>query len=567
MTKVTKGITLKTAFVCSIVVFVLLSINGMAFIRMETKMAHSLIDGHSKSLKEITEKYGQNQIKELKDKTHVISNICGEISAQFIYNFDGENLNRLLESFMLFQGLEAIQVTDSSGAPFAAAWSAGGVTTGTVIPSDVSLNKEFSFSSDAIANDEKTGTVRIYYTDDYIQSEVKKQHKLTEEELIKFTNVADNSSRTAKTVEMCITFFILAILVLTIVICLKLIVIRPINKLIHNVIDLAEGDGDLTIRLDIHSKDEIGQLAEWFNVFINKLHGIIGEVKHNTETIRVSSEDFLGISQQMHTGSDSISSQTKSVAEGANQLSDNMNSMAAGCEQISSNAAVMASATEEMTITVTEIAANCETARTMTHEATTQAQITSVKMDSLGTSAKDISQITSVITEIAEQTNLLALNATIEAARAGEAGKGFSVVANEIKALAIQTSDATNEIKNKIDLIQGSTTETVTEVSKISLIIDKINEIVGSIATALEEQSLTTKEISGNIEETSTGLSEMNNKVSTSSLFSKEIAQNMTTLTHAAGEIVESSTLVDENADKLSGLAVSLNTLLKSFKV
>jgi len=567
MRKRAKGITLKTALVSSVVVFILLLINSLLFIRMESNMASQLIDGHGHSLKKITEKVTKQQMDDLQDMTTVLSRICAEASAQFIYNFDAENLYKLLESFMQFQGVRAIEVLDSSGAPFAAAWTEGKATTGLKIPDGVPLNKELSFLSDAILNGEKTGTVRLYYTDDFIRQEIDKQRQLSEKERVTFNEVAHNSIQMVKTTQIWVTLIILTALVLTIVLCLRVIVIRPINKLIQNVVNLAEGEGDLTIRLDIQSDDEIGQLAGRFNGFIEKLHEIIGNVKMDAETVKASSEDFLGLSRQMRAGSDTISKQTQSVAGGASQLRDNMGSVATGCEQISSNAAVMATATEEMTITVADIAANCDKARAITADATQQAEITSGKVDSLGASANDISQITGVITDIAEQTNLLALNATIEAARAGEAGKGFNVVAHEIKALAVQTAEATREIKGKIDSIQDSTQETVTEVAKITDVISSINEIVAVIATALEEQATTAKEISGNIEESSVSLSEINGKVASSSHFSSEIAQNMDSLTTSAGEMVDSSKLVDQNADKLSSLAASLNELLKSFKV
>jgi methyl-accepting chemotaxis protein len=191
----------------------------------------------------------------------------------------------------------------------------------------------------------------------------------------------------------------------------------------------------------------------------------------------------------------SMSGRSNSVAGAAEAMSATMNSVAAASEQTATNVNMVASATEEMTATVQEIAHNSEKARTITESAVTQAGSASQKVGELGRAANEISNVTEVITEISEQTNLLALNATIEAARAGEAGKGFAVVANEIKELAKQTAQATQEIKAKIEGIQGSTAGTVNQIEQITGVINEVNEIVGTIATAVEEQAATSREI------------------------------------------------------------------------
>jgi methyl-accepting chemotaxis protein len=147
-----------------------------------------------------------------------------------------------------------------------------------------------------------------------------------------------------------------------------------------------------------------------------------------------------------------------------------------------------------MSATVNEIAQHTEKARTISNNAVIQAETTSENVQQLSLSADEIGRATEVISEISGQTNLLALNATIEAAHAGEAGKGFAVVANEIKELAGQTAGATQEINEKVVSIQSSTTRTTTELKEILDIIQKVDEIVTTIATAVEEQSASTSE-------------------------------------------------------------------------
>ena len=154
-------------------------------------------------------------------------------------------------------------------------------------------------------------------------------------------------------------------------------------------------------------------------------------------------------------------------------MSSNITSVAAGMEQTTTNLSHVASATEQMTSTIGEIAQNSEKARRITDEATRQAARITEQIDQLGVAAREIGKVTETITEISSQTNLLALNATIEAARAGSAGKGFAVVATEIKALAQQTAAATEDIKGRIAGVQSATAGGITEIGKVSQIIQE----------------------------------------------------------------------------------------------
>ncbi len=175
--------------------------------------------------------------------------------------------------------------------------------------------------------------------------------------------------------------------------------------------------------------------------------------------------------------------------------------------------------------------------------------------------------MTEVITEISEQTNLLALNATIEAARAGEAGKGFAVVANEIKELAKLTAESTAEIKSKIDGIQSSAEGTVNQILQISKVINDVSDIVSTIATAVEEQSVTTKEIANNVVQVSEGVQEVTENVAQTSQVSVEVAKDIAEVNQAAHEMADNSSQVNDSSEELSGLAEQLLEAVGKFKV
>lgn len=342
---------------------------------------------------------------------------------------------------------------------------------------------------------------------------------------------------------------------------------QPLNRAVAGLKDIAEGEGDLTIRLNADSRDEVGELARWFNVFIEKLQSIIKDIALNTDTLNNSSSELSAISQQMSSGVDAASSKTASVASATEEMNANMSSIAATMEQASTNVSMVASSAEEMAGTINEIAQNSEKARGITGDAVTLAKSSSDRVEGLGQSAQEVSKVTETITEISEQTNLLALNATIEAARAGEAGKGFAVVANEIKELAKQTAEATDEIRNRIQGIQDSISGTITDIEQVPKVINNVNEIVSTIATAVEEQSTTTREIASNVAQASQGIQEVTENVSQSSGVTGEIAEEVSEVNQAAAEMANSSSQVNLSAENLLNVAEQLKSMVGQFKV
>jgi len=341
--------------------------------------------------------------------------------------------------------------------------------------------------------------------------------------------------------------------------------IRNINDAVTFAKTVA--DGDLTQSLDIVRKDEIGMLAVSLNNMNLSLREMVKTIANGVGVMSTSSADLSAISEQMAGRAASMSEKANTVATATEEMSVNMNSVATASEQASTNVKMVATAAEEMAATVDEIAQNSEKARSITNDAVDHAKSASDKVNKLGNAANEISKVTEVITEISEQTNLLALNATIEAARAGEAGKGFAVVANEIKELARQTPEATRDIKNKIEDIQNSTTETVTEIGLISDVIYKVNEIVSVIATAEEEQNVTTKEIAGNVANASIGIEEVNLNVAQSSAVSGDLVSDIAELNESSADMSENISKVNVNAEELSKMAAQLKEMVGKFKV
>ncbi|WP_232364075.1 methyl-accepting chemotaxis protein [Desulforapulum autotrophicum] len=244
-----------------------------------------------------------------------------------------------------------------------------------------------------------------------------------------------------------------------------------------------------------------------------------------------------------------------------------MNGVAFTSEQASMNLSAVVNAADQIKHTLGKVAQSCDRARRVSDDAATTVQSASDRVEKMGTSARDINQVTELITNIASQTNLLALNATIEAARAGEAGKGFAVVAGEIKALATQTSDATLKIKEKIKEMQASTDRTVGDVKQITTVISQVTEIVATIAAAVEEQSICAAEVAENIDKASTGIHGTNENLSHSSQVSTRICEDLSTVNSLSKKMTASGDQMKESAQNLALISTRLRDMIGVFKV
>lgn len=335
----------------------------------------------------------------------------------------------------------------------------------------------------------------------------------------------------ASTVTLTTAGLIAVALCIALSILLTRSIVRPVRHALSRV-KLIE-QGDLTQRADTGGRDEIAQLAQGIDHFVESLSSQIGRISEESSALTASMNELTCLAGRVRDNAGAASTSASDARGAASDVGANVESVAAATEEVSSS--------------IREIAESSARAASVASSATGIAGEATDQVSRLLESSREVGNVIQMITAIAEQTNLLALNATIESARAGEAGKGFAVVANEVKELAKETSEATEEIARKIEAIQTDTGEAITAIGRVTESIEQIDSYSVSVAAAVEEQAATTNEIASTVAQTASMTGEITTLVDGVSRTTEDTSA-------ATDELAQVSTRVAQVSEEMARL-------------
>jgi len=368
----------------------------------------------------------------------------------------------------------------------------------------------------------------------------------------------------------------------------SVLITRSVTQPVKQMRDLtkAMAGGDLSRRIGLKQRDEVGELALATDALADSLSKIVSEIVGASETLAHSSEDLGRISTQLLSQSDETSTQSSGVAAAAEELTTNISTMAAAAEQMSMSVASISSASEEMSVNAGTISSAAEQTATnvkavasavreisgsfqdvltnvregsrVANQAMSMAETATHSIQALTQASTEISQVTETIKMIALQTNLLALNATIEATSAGEAGKGFAVVAHEIKELANQSAKAAEGIARKIEGVQNGTREAVTVIQSVADVIKAINASADRISSSVEKQTQAAHTISTNVGEASKGVGDIARSIAEVATAANDMSRSVAEAARGANDV---SRNVGESAKASQGISSSIETV------
>lgn len=534
-----KSIVLKYIGTSTIIITVILTLCSTVLFLFYKSMLQASMD---REVEKITESR--------RSKGELMSNFVGQLAAEAVMGFDLYTLKQMSKQILADQDFVQITIVNAKGKEL--------LKEGETDKADEAIffSKEIRTDEEKMGVDMVVGTVNL---------------AMSSKNLIKAREAVKNRTQIGMNRLLlgviAFTICVNILLALTAWMVLKKVIIRPLHTIKNRMQEIAKGEGDLTGRMEISVHDEIGELADKFNLFLDQLQSMVRQVSESANSASENSKELAQHSNNLDSTSKQILQSSELVSKSTSGVSNAINDISSDAQSVNTSVAAVTAAIEHLSTTLNDISHHCREESQIAAEANTRSIKTKEKMSILEDAAQDIGKIIRVINDIADQINLLALNASIEAASAGDAGRGFAVVASSIKELAKQTSSATQDITTQISNIRTHVTDSSGEIEQISNVIEKVDGISRTISNMVEEQSSTVQDIAGNIHQSNSLAEHIAHAVKKASQDLNQVTDNIVDVNNGIANMTEKITSVKANSDKMKSNSEQVKDLMGRFKV
>ncbi len=468
---VTKIVASTSGIVCLLVL-----LGGYILIRFEIRMVDNFTDEILRGYHELINDREMEEKRILKRGIDFSTQILNGIGAAYLYNLDQEGLKQSLKPFMNYEQIVAIKALDERGKPFAAAWRNPDVEIGNALPKDLALNKNLSSQAECFRGQKKIGVFQIYYSDKLLKQKIKALKKEVSQDADMFEANSRSQLENAILSQSIGVFLILVVLVVSLILSLRALVLKPlqnVSKIAHQLSKF-----DLTVSIDTRRKDEVGALPKAIDEMASSFRNVLGQVQRSGIQVTSSSTELAATAREQEATMSNQLTSTNKVVASVEKISELSNELVKTMDQV----AAMSQETAGFATKGQSDLGRMEAAM-LTMESASKS--ISGRLETINEKAENITTVVVTITKVADQTNLLSLNAAIEAEKAGEYGRGFNVVAREIRRLADQTAVATLDIEQMVQEMQSAVSAGVMEMDKFIGEVKRSAEDVGRISTQL----------------------------------------------------------------------------------
>ncbi|HDZ91902.1 MAG TPA: methyl-accepting chemotaxis protein [Deltaproteobacteria bacterium] len=543
-------VTKIVASACGIVC-VLVLLGGFVLIKFEINLVDRFTAETLSRIHEFIDDRAEEEKKALREEIRFSVQILSGIGSSYLYNLDQEGLKESLRPYMEYPELRAIKVMDDKGKPFAAAWKSSVVITGNALPGDLNLGGTMEVAVDCVYNGKKVGTFHVYYSDALLMKRIERQKKDAVQRTELFESAARERLNRAIASQTVGIFAILLVLVVSLILFLRALVLRPLKQVSEVAHKLSEFD--LTVGINTTRKDEIGDLLRAIDEMAASFREVVGQVQRSGIQVTSSSTELAATAREQEA---TMANQVKStsrvvksveqISEVATELVDTMDQVAARSQET----AGFASKGQTDLARMEEAMANMGAA----------SRSISGRLEAINEKAENITDVVTTITKVADKTNLLSLNAAIEAEKAGEYGRGFNVVAREIRRLADQTAVATLDIDQMVQEMQTAVSAGVMEMDKFIAEVNRSTEDVGRISLQLTRIIEQVQALSPSFENVTVAMGRQSENA-------KKINLSMTNLDEEMHEIVNSLRETYSAIEQLNEAARDLQDQVSRFRV